>query len=80
MPALIGVIALGVFATLLLRIHNQWGLLVLVVVAGILLAVAVRKGAAARAERAFANHEKLMNVVVIVAFLCVIAVLGREDF
>jgi ABC-type branched-subunit amino acid transport system permease subunit len=80
MPALIGIAALSVFATLLLRIHSQWGLLVLVVVGGILLAVAVRKGAAARAERAFASHEKVMNFAVIVAFLCIIAVLGREDF
>lgn len=80
LPAVGGVIAIAVFATLLLRIHDQWGLLILVAVAGIALLVAVRTGAAAHAERAFAAHEPLMNGVVIAAFVTVIAVLARQDF
>ena len=79
-PAVVGVIAVAVFATVLLRIHDQWGLLILVAVAAIALLVALRTGAASHAERAFATHEPLMNVVVIVAFVSVIAVLAREDF
>lgn len=79
-PAVVGVIAVAVFATVLLRIHDQWGLLILVAVAAIALLVALRTGAASHAERAFATHEPLMNGVVIVAFVSVIAVLAREDF
>jgi len=79
-PAVIGIAALAVFSMLLLRIHDQWGLLILVVVAAVMLAVAVRTGAAARAERAFSAHERRLDAVVVVAFLCVIAVLGKEDF
>lgn len=79
-PALAGVISVAVFATLLLRMHDEWGLLALVVIAGIGLLVAVRSGAAAHAERGFAAHERVMNGVVVVAFVVVIAVLGRQDF
>ena len=79
-PAVVGVIAVAAFATVLLRIHDQWGLLILVAVAAIALLVALRTGAASHAERAFATHEPLMNGVVIVAFVSVIAVLAREDF
>jgi ABC-type branched-subunit amino acid transport system permease subunit len=79
-PAVLGVIAIAVFATILLRIHDQWSLLILVAIAAIALPVALRTGAAAKAERAFAAHERLMNGVVIVAFVGVIAVLARQDF
>jgi len=79
-PAVAGVIAIAVFAMALLRIHDQWGLLALGVIACIALLMAVRTGAAAHFERAFATHERLMNGVVIIAFLGVIAVLAREDF
>jgi ABC-type branched-subunit amino acid transport system permease subunit len=79
-PAVLGVIAIAVFATILLRIHDQWSLLILVAVAALALLVALRTGAAAKAERAFAAHERLMNGVVIVAFVGVIAVLARQDF
>jgi len=80
LPAVVGVIAIAVFAMVLLRIHDQWGLLALGVVAAVALLLAVRTGAAAHFERAFATHERLMNGVVVVAFLGVIAVLAREDF
>jgi ABC-type branched-subunit amino acid transport system permease subunit len=79
-PAVLGVVAIAVFAMVLLRIHDQWGLLVLGVIAGGALLLAVRTGAAAHFERAFATHEGLMNGVVVVAFLGVIAVLAKEDF
>jgi ABC-type branched-subunit amino acid transport system permease subunit len=79
-PAVLGVIAIAVFATILLRIHDQWSLLILVAIAAIALLAALRTGAAAKAERAFAAHERLMNGVVIVAFVGVIAVLARQDF
>jgi len=78
--AVAGVIAIAVFAMVLLRIHDQWGLLALGVIGGIALLLAVRTGAAAHFERAFAAHERLMNGVVVVAFLGVIAVLAKEDF
>jgi len=80
LPAVLGVMAIAVFAMVLLRIHDQWGLLALGVIAGIALLLAVRTGAAAHFERAFAAHERLMNGVVVVAFLGVIAVLAKQDF
>lgn len=79
-PATIGVVAIAAFAMILLRVHDEWGLLALVVVAGIALLLAVRSGAAAYVERSFAAHERVMNGLVIVAFAGVIAVLGRQDF
>jgi ABC-type branched-subunit amino acid transport system permease subunit len=79
-PAVVGAIAIAAFAMILLRIHDQWALLALGVVAGIALLLALRTGAAAYFERAFSAHERLMNGVVIVAFVSVIAMLSREDF
>lgn len=79
-PAVVGVVASAAFAMILLRVHGEGGLLALVVIAGIALVLAVRSGAAAYAERSFAAHERVMNGVVIVAFVGVIAVLGRQDF
>jgi ABC-type branched-subunit amino acid transport system permease subunit len=78
--AIVGVIAIAVFATILLRVHDQWALLALGVVAAIALVAAVRTGATARFEGAFASHERLMNGVVVAAVLAVIAVLAKEDF
>lgn len=78
--AVVAVIAIAAFGTILLRIHDQWALLALGVVAAIALLVAVRTGAAARVERAFTTHEGLMNGVVVAAFVAAMAVLGREDF
>jgi ABC-type branched-subunit amino acid transport system permease subunit len=79
-PAVIGTIAIAVFGMILLRIHDQWGLLALGTVAGIALLLALRRGAAAYVERSFTAHERLMNGVAIAAVLSVIAVLAREDF
>jgi ABC-type branched-subunit amino acid transport system permease subunit len=80
LPAVAGVLAVAVFGAILLRIHDQWALLALGVVAGIALLLAVRTGAAAYVERSFTSHERLMNGVVVLAFLAVIAALAREDF
>jgi ABC-type branched-subunit amino acid transport system permease subunit len=80
LPAIVGVVAIAAFATILLRIHDQWALLVLGVVAAIALVLAVRTGATARFERAFAAHEGLMNGVVVAACVGVIAALAKEDF
>jgi ABC-type branched-subunit amino acid transport system permease subunit len=79
-PAVAGIVALAIFGIVLLRIHDQWALLALGVVAVIALVVALRTGAGARVERSFTAHEATMNRVVIVAFLSAIAVLAREDF
>lgn len=80
LAAVLGVVAIAVFAMVLLRIHDQWALLALGVIGAIALVLAMRTGTTAHFERAFAAHERLMNGVVIVAFVGVIAVLAREDF
>jgi ABC-type branched-subunit amino acid transport system permease subunit len=80
LPAVVGVVAIAAFATMLLRIHDQWALLGLGVGAALLLAFAVRTGATARFERAFAANEGLMNGVVVAACVAVIAALAKEDF
>lgn len=80
LAAVLGVVAIAVFAMVLLRIHDQWALLALGVIGAIALVLAMRTGTTAHFERAFAAHERLMNGVVIVAFVGVIAVLAKEDF
>ncbi len=79
-PALIAIIAVAIFSVLLLLLHDRWGPLAVVVAGGIALFVALKTGAAARAEQSFATHERFMNWVVIIVFLAVLAALGRENF
>ena len=79
-PALIAIVALGVFSTLLLLLHDRWAPLAVVAVGAVALVAAVRTGAAARAERSFAAHERTMNAVVVAVFLAMFIALGRENF
>ena len=79
-PALLAVVALGIFSTLLLLLHDRWAPLAVVAVGAIALIVAVKSGGAAKAERSFAAHERSMNAVVVAVFLGVFIALGRENF
>jgi ABC-type branched-subunit amino acid transport system permease subunit len=80
LPAVIAIVTLGVFAALLLLLHDRWAPLVVVAAAAITLFVAFRTGAAARAEQSFAAHEGQMNAVVVAVFIGVFIALGRENF
>ncbi len=79
-PALVAIVATGIFSALLLLLHDRWAPLIVVAAGAIALVVALKTGAAARAERSFASHERLMNAVVIAVFLGVFIALGRENF
>src|SRR4051812_35104867 len=79
-PAMIAIVAVGIFSALLLLLHDRWGPLIVVAAGAVGLVVALKTGAAARAERSFAAHERSMNAVVVVVFLGVLAALGRENF
>jgi ABC-type branched-subunit amino acid transport system permease subunit len=79
-PAVLAIVAIGIFSTLLLLLHDRWAPLIVVAVGAIVLVVALKTGAAARAERSFAAHEGPMNAVVVAVFLAVFLALGRENF
>ncbi len=79
-PAVLAIVALAIFSALLLLLHNRWGPVIVVLAGAIALVAALKTGAAARAERSFAAHERSMNLVVVLACLGVLAALGRENF
>ena len=79
-PAVAAIVTLAIFAALLLLLHDRWAPLAVVAAGAITLVVALKTGAAARAEHSFAAHEGAMNAVVVVAFLGVFIALGRENF
>jgi len=79
-PAVLAIVALGIFSALLLLLHDRWAPLIVVAAGAIALVVALKTGAAAHAERSFAAHERSMNAVVIAVFLGVLIALGRENF
>lgn len=80
LPAILAIVAIGIFSTLLLLLHDRWAPLIVVAVGAAVLVAALKTGAAARAERSFAAHEGSMNAVVVVVFLGVFLALGRENF
>lgn len=79
-PALLAIIWIAIFSVLFLLLHDKWGPIAVVVAGGVGLWVAVKTGAAARAEQSFAAHERFMSGAVVVVFLAVLGALGRENF
>jgi ABC-type branched-subunit amino acid transport system permease subunit len=79
-PAVLAIVAIGIFAALLLLLHDRWGPLIVVAAGAVILAVTLKTGAAARAERSFAAHERSMSAVAVAVFLAVLLALGRENF
>ncbi|WP_342132758.1 branched-chain amino acid ABC transporter permease [Hydrogenophaga sp. OTU3427] len=78
--AVAGVALLTVFSILVLHVHDQWALLVVLVLAAAVGWGARRAGLAASASQALAQRPALLNSLVVMAFVAIVAFFHEDHF
>jgi ABC-type branched-subunit amino acid transport system permease subunit len=80
MWAIGGLVLTLVFTVLLLQAESQWLQLGLIAAAAVLIVLAARSGIAARAEHACTQRPRLMNPLVLLAFIVLLFIFREEHF